>query len=270
MSEFTVEFLDELGQRLRDTDPPAEADRRLYVDYREQYGKALSQVDAVLRELARRDLPPSFRETATRLKALDSVLSKLRRKPNPLSEMQDIAGCRLTVPASMDVTHISHLLTDEFQTIHEKDYTEHSRAGYRAYHLILRTDDNYLVEVQLRTEIQHAWANLSETLAYAIDRRIKSGGGPTELRLRLEDLSDQGRLIDETLDWVQISTGAFAQMGDVLRDREAGDWIIHHQLHVVEDIQSLLRVALHLHRDLVEGFHWQLEDFASDRGEGAS
>lgn len=255
------ERLDELGRRLCDPDSPSEDDQRHYAAYRNEHRDALARVDAVLLGLAQSELPPRFHKTAARLKTLDSVVNKLRRKPNHLSEMQDIAGCRLTVPSLREITHISHLLTDEFEATAEKDYTERSKSGYRAYHLILRLDDGYLVEVQLRTEIQHAWANLSETLAYRLDRSIKAGGGPPGLRRRLEELSDQGRHIDETLGWTQNSAAAFAEMRNFLQERESDDWLIHRHLHAVDDILSLLRVVLHLHQDVADEFRWQLSEF---------
>lgn len=273
MSRFTKPELDALGARLRDADRPSDGDLALYADYREEFAAPLAEVTAVLTAVAAESLPPLFGETATRLKAVDSVIRKLRRKADPLSAMQDIAGCRLTVRTLMDITHIGHLLGDRFEIVQEKAYTKKSKAGYRAHHLIVRAPsgglgDSPLVEVQLRTEIQHAWANLSEFLAYSIDRSIKAGGGTPELRTRLEDLSEQGKLIDEGLDWVEASRGAFADMHAFLERREAGDWIIHHQMHIVEDIQSLLRVALRLHGDLVDAFHWQLDEFKASEGGG--
>ena len=261
MQQFSKAEIDRLGRRLRDQQPAEERDLLAYSDYREEFSDALMEVESELRRLAEANLPSRFRSTATRRKAVDSVIRKLRRKTGSLSSMQDIAGCRLTVGSLQDLTHIAHLMTDAFETVREKDYTQESRAGYRAYHLIQRASDGRLVEVQLRTEIQHAWANRSEALAYRIDRSIKAGGGPADVRKGLEDLSDQGRLIDETLDWVEISSGAFAEMRYFLEEREDEHWSIHPNLHVVDDIQSLLRVALHLHRELVDGFLWQLEDF---------
>ena len=157
MSRFTQPELDALGSRLRDADRPSDGDLALYSDYREEFAAALAEVTAILIDVAAESLPPPFGETATRLKAIDSVVRKLRRKVEPFSAMQDIAGCRLTVRTLMDITHIRHLLGDRLEIVQEKDYTEESKAGYRAHHLIVRAPgDGPLVEVQLRTEIQHA------------------------------------------------------------------------------------------------------------------
>jgi hypothetical protein len=52
--------------------------------------------------------------------------------------------------------------------------------GYRAVHLVIDIDGK-LVEIQVRTELQHQWAELSEKLSDVVDPAIKYGGGPAEL-----------------------------------------------------------------------------------------
>jgi len=51
--------------------------------------------------------------------------------------------------------------------------------GYRAVHVIA-TARNRPVEIQVRTELQHLWAQLSEKLSDAHGLAIKYGGGDTE------------------------------------------------------------------------------------------
>ena len=46
------------------------------------------------------------------------------------------------------------------------------------------------VEVQVRTELQHSWAQLSEKLSDVVDASVKYGGGPEILRSTLLDLSN--------------------------------------------------------------------------------
>jgi ppGpp synthetase/RelA/SpoT-type nucleotidyltranferase len=42
--------------------------------------------------------------------------------------------------------------------------------------------DGKPVEIQIRTEFQHLWAELSEKLSDVVDPAIKYGGGPREMR----------------------------------------------------------------------------------------
>ena len=81
-----------------------------------------------------------------------------------------------------------------------KDYTRQGqKGGYRAVHLIVLTNSGRFAEIQIRTEVQHAWANLSEQLAYSIDRLIKAGSGPPDVRRRLLVLSHRGWLVDSLM-----------------------------------------------------------------------
>jgi ppGpp synthetase/RelA/SpoT-type nucleotidyltranferase len=71
---------------------------------------------------------------------------------------------------------------------------------------LIRNTDRGPVELQLRTSLQHQWAELSELL----DRRrpgIKYGAGPADLQLLLDSLSAEIRGIEETvLDCYKMDT----------------------------------------------------------------
>ena len=51
-------------------------------------------------------------------------------------------------------------------------------------------------EVQIRTEIQHAWAQLSERLADSYGFELKYGGGPSDITDALAEYSNFGADID--------------------------------------------------------------------------
>jgi len=57
-------------------------------------------------------------------------------------------------------------------------------------HLVVRADDGYRVEIQLRTVMQDAWANMSESIATEHDIEVKYGNGPDAVRIELERSSD--------------------------------------------------------------------------------
>ena len=141
-----------------------------------------------------------------------------------------------------------------------KDYSVDSKAGYRALHLIIR-QDRRLVEIQLRTEVQHAWANMSETLAYDHDRLIKAGGGPADLRIQLLQLSEQGRHVDVTREALQAALLRHFEFLDFLQDWESADSVRHLQVGDVDAVLSLLGVAQYTHQRLVDGILWRLEAF---------
>lgn len=60
--------------------------------------------------------------------------------------------------------------------------------GYKAVHFVVY-HSGLPVEVQLRTILQHAWAELSEKLADVLDPTVKYGGGPENIRIALARLS---------------------------------------------------------------------------------
>ncbi len=102
--------IDRLGSRL--SREPTDEDLRLYLDYAKGFEDALRAVVAVVRDSAER-LPPQFREVGSRIKATDSVVGKLRRKEASLGDMQDIAGCRLTVPDLFDLEVVRDELEEQ-------------------------------------------------------------------------------------------------------------------------------------------------------------
>lgn len=53
--------------------------------------------------------------------------------------------------------------------------------GYRAVHVIVR-EGSAMIEVQVRTSLQHLWAEVSEKLSDTDDPAIKYGGGSALIR----------------------------------------------------------------------------------------
>ena len=127
---------------------------------------------------------------AQRLKRLDTILNKLVRYPNmKLSRMQDLGGCRVILPTIEDVYNLrNHLIMSKMQhKLHsEKDYIKTPKAdtGYRGIHLIYEYGNNrnpqyngLLVEVQLRTKLQHLWATAVETVGMFTQNGLKFNQG---------------------------------------------------------------------------------------------
>lgn len=143
----------------------------------------MEQIESEVRS-ASSDLGGSL--CASRLKRRETILGKLRR-PNThysLRNLDDIAGCRCIVPSMDDVeTVVERLrLKDGFEKI--KDYIDSpKKTGYRSVHLFHKCDSpNYgytslRVEVQVRTQCQHAWATAVETYDTLSGTGLKFGSG---------------------------------------------------------------------------------------------
>lgn len=129
---------------------------------------------------------------AQRLKRMPSIINKLRRFPGmDLARMQDIGGLRVVVNSLRQVhdlhenyknSRFTHTLTSEHDYI-----TNPKRSGYRSIHLVYRYKlkssspyDGFLLELQLRTKLQHAWATAVETAGTFLQHSLKSSEGPQE------------------------------------------------------------------------------------------
>lgn len=69
-------------------------------------------------------------------------------------------------------------LTHRFPGARVNDRRVRHSHGYRAVHVVPKID-GFSVEVQVRTSLQHAWANATEQLADQWGRAIRYGGNPT-------------------------------------------------------------------------------------------
>ena len=102
--------------------------------------------------------------------------------------MQDIAGCRIVVADVDNQNALASKLSARFINAVTSDRREKPSHGYRAIHIIVHHVDR-AVEIQIRTQLQHLWAEHSEKLADIFGIAVKYGGGPADIRQRLEVLS---------------------------------------------------------------------------------
>lgn len=132
---------------------------------------------------------------AQRLKRAPTMIEKLRRfKTMQLSTMQDIGGLRAILQTLDDVSTLEqNYLTDKRLTHELKssdDYIEHPKEdGYRSIHLIYKYNNKraqkyygLLIELQIRTRLQHEWATAVETMGTFLGQSLKSGKGETKWR----------------------------------------------------------------------------------------
>lgn len=166
--------IDRLGRRLRDAAATEEELRELS-EYRETFAAAYRRVFAVMRE--RLGSEPTGRPA----KSTAAIIDKLRRESIRLSQIQDIAGLRLVVPDIAAQDEAVERLAGSFERLTVVDRRSRPSHGYRAVHVIVEIE-GASVEIQVRTILQHRWAELSEKLSDLMDAAIKYGGGHPEVR----------------------------------------------------------------------------------------
>lgn len=125
-----------------------------------------------------------------RLKRLETIIGKIQRFPEmQLYRMQDLGGCRAILPNVNAVYTVKEKLQNSrirHELHNEKDYiaSPKNETGYRGIHLIYkyrsdkRNDYNgLLVEIQLRTKLQHLWATAVETVGIFTQNGLKFNQG---------------------------------------------------------------------------------------------
>lgn len=151
----------------------------------------------------------------SRIKSLDSILSKMERKnleptiENIMMHITDVVGLRIVCPYIDDIYHLTELLCKQRQIeiIRQTDYIQQpKRNGYRSMHLVVRVPvmlsdhvDNVAVEIQLRTIGMDMWASLEHELHYKssqqpvehlTDRLRRCAVSLADIDLRMQEIYD--------------------------------------------------------------------------------
>ncbi len=162
-------------------------------NWRAAHSFPLNTIQVGLRRLARGVDEHAL--IAQRLKRVPSILQKLRRFSHmKLSRMQDIGGCRAVVDTSAEVRRVRVEYAksrQQHEFVGEKDYIATPKdSGYRGVHLIYRYQsdrtpayNSRLIEIQLRSRLQHAWATAVETVGTFLQQSLKASEG-SDLWLR--------------------------------------------------------------------------------------
>jgi hypothetical protein len=170
--------IDRLGTRLRTETPFSASDWQQLGDYRDSHTNVLLRVVATLCGIKF----PVHTRIAARIKNAHTILEKLRREESmELSNMSDIAGARIVVSGGrLEQDAVVDEVRRRFPT-HKpvKDRRVKPVSGYRAVHLVVKQDDVW-VELQVRTEYQHRWAQIYERLGDHWGRQIRYGHPPDD------------------------------------------------------------------------------------------
>lgn len=182
------------GRRDSGTIPSRDEALGIVNKWRASHGWPLNTVTTTLRGRARNFDPGAV--IAQRLKRLSSIEAKLRRFPAmQLSQMQDIGGCRAVLATIDEVEH----LVREYERgnlrnaksgpefVKKYDYLNSPKPdGYRGVHLVYRYRsradhpaiwNGLRVEIQIRSQLQHAWATAVETVSTFTGQQLKADEG---------------------------------------------------------------------------------------------
>ena len=147
---------------------------------REILVQALRAADIMVNSVeARAKEPESFGAKAEALSENDTRAPKY---PRPLDEITDLAGVRIITFFPRTVVSVGACIHDEFEVIEHADLSrtllQEERFGYQSEHYLVRLSSKrtalpeyqqhlgLVAEVQVRTILQHAWAEIEHDIQY--------------------------------------------------------------------------------------------------------
>jgi ppGpp synthetase/RelA/SpoT-type nucleotidyltranferase len=233
--------IDKLGERLREGEPSAD-DLRLLDEYRLSFGEPFAIVIKTISEQLQ--LEPTGRPAKT----TRSITEKLQRESIRLTQVQDIAGCRLVVGRALDQDRAVASLCEIFPSARVADRRASPSHGYRAVHVIVQISGK-TIEIQVRTDLQHLWAEFSEKLSDVLDPTIKYGGGDEDIRRTLNTVSkavEENERIQQRIDVLEERIEALAPEGvaflaqEKVQLEEMRETMIGRQQQLSERLRDLL------------------------------
>ncbi|MGH7930847.1 MAG: hypothetical protein ACREQV_24005 [Candidatus Binatia bacterium] len=208
-------------------------------EYRLSFGEVYDSVVKIIREQLK--LEPTGRLA----KSTVSIVEKLRRESIRLSQVQDIAGCRVVVEDIAEQERVVASLRSVFTRFSVMDRRANPSYGYRAIHIIAQSSGK-LVEIQVRTYLQHLWAELSEGISDQFDPAIKYGGGDAELQKTLMLVSN--RVVN-------------------YEELESEISLLQAEKGYEEELQKLREQMFVYKKELVEGFVTMISKLEAARGQ---
>jgi putative GTP pyrophosphokinase len=168
--------VDQLGDRLRVA--VTEADLRLLDQHRRTFRPDYDQVVTLLRSKLGLDI------SGRPAKSTAAIVDKLNRSSMRLSQMQDVAGCRTVVADLTEQDRLVPMIEGKFLCVVSDRRVQPSN-GYRAVHVVV-CSGKFPIEIQVRTRLQHLWAEISEKLSDQFGIDVKYGGGHPSVRRLLD------------------------------------------------------------------------------------
>jgi putative GTP pyrophosphokinase len=196
-----------------------------YDDLVEGYDTLCQRVCALIEALVN-DAGLHVHSIQYRVKARDSLRAKLSSPDTvyeKLTDLTDIAAVRVVTYFAADVDCVAQLLQQEFTIDHENSVdmramVDPDRFGYISLHYVISFSEDkvdrpdsaplaeYKVEVQIRSILQHAWAEIEHDLGYKSKHAI-----PVQLRRRFSRLSGLLELADDEFDDLRDDLRAYAK-----------------------------------------------------------
>ena len=209
---------------------------------REILDQALKAKDIAVNSVeARAKEPESF---STKAEAPSEKDSGEPKYSNPMADITDLAGVRVITFFPRTVEHVGQCIHEEFEVIEHTDLSrirfQEERFGYQSEHYLVKFNSkrtalpeysphvDLIAEIQVRTILQHAWAEIEHDIQYkssittpnTIQRRFMALAGLLEIADReFEAIQDDDKKLKERAR-TSVEIGALGQVeitADALR-----------------------------------------------------
>jgi ppGpp synthetase/RelA/SpoT-type nucleotidyltranferase len=180
------------GVELRDWTVQAAAQ---YERTHQQYVGGARKLEALINELIGEEEGINYLSATARAKEPESFLAKASKtraddptKPkydDPLNQITDLVAARIITFLVEAVDRVCEVIESEFEIVEHTDMGAHTRAqgafGYASKHYLVRLNahrrelpeyavlKNLTMEIQVRTAVQHAWAEFEHDIRYKLD-----------------------------------------------------------------------------------------------------
>lgn len=173
------------------------------------YDNFKNKMQVLLKELLYQQV--EYHNVSSRFKDRDSLIKKIKRKDKykQINEITDIVGCRIITYFEDDVDSIVKIISKEFN-IDVKNSTnkindlESEKFGYLSHHIVCSINSNrsslleyqrykdIKFEIQVRSILQHAWAEIEHDIGYK-----SLSGIPKEIRRKFSRVAGLLETADE-------------------------------------------------------------------------
>ena len=169
---------------------------------------------------ARAKEPESFGMKAEAQSAFDPRAPKYR---NPLEDITDLAGVRVITFFPLIIERVGACIREEFEILEHRDLSrtllQEERFGYQSEHYLVRLNSErtalpeykrhlgLVAEVQVRTILQHAWAEIEHDIQYKSSITI-----PNTIRRRFMALAGVLEIADREFQAIQDEDNQLKQL----------------------------------------------------------
>ncbi len=236
---------------------------RQYHDNSDLYRNLTHDINDILKRIVDKN---NFKisNMAIRIKSEDGLRKKieLKNKYQDILDVTDVVACRVILLFANDVDRFYDCIAENFDVVEfndkrKKNYDDRIDFGYNSLHLLIKFTDerccmieysdykDLVFELQIRTVLQHSWAEIEHGLGYKSQYEI-----PKDIRRRLTRLSATLELVDE-------------EFVDIARDLdEYNKGLVHTEKVYKTDINinSLIQY-LHSSEELADIVHTAVKDY---------